>query len=87
MLCDLYNISIDESNDFTFDLESLNGTKRNIIVVLKVSTNDSFKKIVPVKLKEFQTNLVSDWFIQRRTKNEIGTSLDNIRKDEDTLRD
>ena len=47
LLRDLYDIFIDESNDFTFDLGSLNGIKRKLIVIPKVSTNDTFRKIIP----------------------------------------
>ena len=49
ILRDLHCMSLDESNDFAFDLEAVTGFKRKKIVVPQVTTNNSFKKLVPEK--------------------------------------
>jgi hypothetical protein len=68
LIRDLVKISKDESNGFQFGHESLNGTRRTVIIVPKVSNNRSFAKLVPPKVRELQRGLVSDWHCRHKCK-------------------
>ena len=43
LMRDLYKLALDDANDFDFNIESMNGTKRKIVVLSKISTPDSFR--------------------------------------------
>lgn len=68
LIRDLIKTDKDESNDFQFGHESLNGARRTVIIVPKVSNDSSFTKLVPPKVRELQRGLVSDWYCRRKCK-------------------
>ena len=87
MLRDLFTISPDKSNNFTFDIEFLIGIKRKLIVVPKISMDASFRElIVPDKLQKLRLGLISDSHLLHRVKIDL-RDLENVerRKEKEIL--
>jgi hypothetical protein len=85
LLRDLINISQDDSNEFTLEQELPNGTRRKLLIVPKVSTDKTFKKLVPRVLKEFHAGLVSPWHLKKRYKIECDSTLEELRQEEEKI--
>ena len=86
----LYEMSIESHLNiqmiFSFELKGANVMRRTIIVLPKVSTDNSFGKLISNDLSQLVGGIVSDWYCKCRLKIEAVFSANKIHKEEEKKR-